>query len=236
MKIQPIIVNNPIQNIFYILEYGDKQALLIDPCDAKLCQIFLDKHNLKLEKIFITHEHHDHFSWVEWLECSEIYAGKIAAKNMPISVTHIFQDEEVIFEYEDISIKAIFTPGHAAGHMMFELSRDNTIIAIFSGDVLFQGGIWNTRSGNNEDLFHSVQKFINYGDDVIIYSGHDYLENNAGFIKKYIPEKSHRAGEILRKKEKIIYFTNLWEERSYNPFIWVKKEEFIKMRELRNNY
>jgi glyoxylase-like metal-dependent hydrolase (beta-lactamase superfamily II) len=42
---------------------------------------------------------------------------------MPIAVTHIFEDEEMVFEHENISIKAIFTPGHADGHMIFELSE-----------------------------------------------------------------------------------------------------------------
>jgi glyoxylase-like metal-dependent hydrolase (beta-lactamase superfamily II) len=65
MKIHPIITQNSLQNIFYILEYGDTQALVIDPCDAKMCQDFLDENQLTLEKICITHEHHDHYSGVE---------------------------------------------------------------------------------------------------------------------------------------------------------------------------
>jgi hydroxyacylglutathione hydrolase len=65
MKIHPIIANNPLQNIFYILEYGEKQAIVIDPCDSNLAQNFLDAHELTLERIFITHEHHDHYEGVD---------------------------------------------------------------------------------------------------------------------------------------------------------------------------
>ena len=57
---------------------------------------------------------------------------------MPISVDYIFGDEEIVFEHANISIKAVSTPGHADGHMMFVLSEDNIITTIFSGDVLFQ--------------------------------------------------------------------------------------------------
>ena len=104
MKIHPIIVNNPLQNIFYILEYWDKQALVIDPCDSKLAQEYLDEHDLHLERILITHEHYDHYEWVEWLNCSEVYAGKIAAENMPITVSHIFKDWDMVFEYQFCSV------------------------------------------------------------------------------------------------------------------------------------
>jgi glyoxylase-like metal-dependent hydrolase (beta-lactamase superfamily II) len=50
---------------------------------------------------------------------------------MPIVVSHIFEDEEIIFEHENIKLKAIFTPGHSDGHMMFEMSEIDTVIAIF---------------------------------------------------------------------------------------------------------
>jgi glyoxylase-like metal-dependent hydrolase (beta-lactamase superfamily II) len=65
MKIHPIIANNPLENIFYILEYGDKQALVIDPCDTVLARDFLDERNLTLQRILITHEHYDHYDGVE---------------------------------------------------------------------------------------------------------------------------------------------------------------------------
>jgi len=236
MKIHPIIAHNPLQNIFYVLEYGDKNALIIDPCDSKLAQKLLDEHDLKLQKIFITHEHYDHYQWVEWLDCRDIYAGKIATENMPIFVSHIFQDWDIIFEADGISIKAIFTPWHADWHMMFELSENNTITAIFSWDALFQGWVGHTRNGSSEDLYNSVSKFEKYSDEVMIYSGHDYLDNNSRFIREYVPEKSMQLDTVLWERCEKPYFTTLGQEREYNPFLTVCKQEFIRLRELRNNF
>jgi len=159
MIIHPIVTNNSLQNIFYILKYWENQALIIDPCDSKLAQDFLDSHDVKLERILITHEHYDHYDGVEWLSCNEVYAGRIAAENMPIRVIHTFEDGEKIFEYGDLVIRAIFTPGHASGHMMFELSEKWKVTSIFSGDVLFQGWVGHTRRGSNRDLYESVSKF-----------------------------------------------------------------------------
>jgi len=236
MKIHKIPVYNSLQNIFYILEYGEKQALIIDPCEAQIAQDFLDENNLKLEKILITHEHWDHYEWVEWLNCSEVYAGEIATENMPISVSHVFTDGEIVFQYEDVRIKAIFTPGHADGHMMFELSEDNVVKAIFSWDALFQWWVWHTRRGGTETLFESLQKFKKYDDELMIYSGHDYLETNTRFLKKYTPENISEINKILSEKSDILSFTSLWEERKYNPFLTVWRNEFIRLRELRNNF
>ena len=245
MKIHPIIANNPLQNIFYILEYWEKQALVIDPCDSKLAQNFLDTNSLSLERILITHEHYDHYDGVEWLECSEVYAGKIAAENMPIWVSHSFEDGEIVFRHQDMSIKAIFTPGHAPWHMMFEMSEKKNVgkagmrsevIAIFSWDVLFQWWVGHTRRWGTEDLYDSLQRFKKYDDSVMIYSGHDYLETNCKFLKKHIPENIWEIEAIWQKASSILYFTNLWEERRYNPFLTAEKSEFIRLRELRNNF
>lgn len=236
MKIHPIITHNSLQNIFYVLEYWKKQALIIDPPDAKLAQDFLDAHELQLQKILITHEHYDHYEWVVWLRCKQVYAGKIAAENMPISVTHIFEDEEIVFEHENIRIRAIFTPGHASGHMMFELSENNIVRAIFSGDALFQWGVGNTRTGSSEVLYTSIQKFKKYDESVVIYSWHDYFENNYHFLEIYCPENIKELEKIQKKLWDSLYFTCLWEERRYNPFVTASKEEFIRLRELRNNF
>ena len=243
MKIHPIVANNPLQNIFYILEYWEKQALLIDPSDSQLAQKVLDEHDLKLQKIFITHEHYDHYDGVEWLDCDEVYAGKLASENIPFSVKHIFQNEEIVFEHEDIQIQAISTPGHADGHMMFEVSKfvedagmRPEVIAIFSGDALFQWWVGHTRRGGTEILYESLRKFHKYSDEVMIYSGHDYLETNSRFLKKYTPENTSEIDKILTEKWGILDFTTLWEERKYNPFLTVNREEFIRLRELRNNF
>ncbi len=64
MKIHPIQTHNALRNVFYILEYADGKAIVIDPCDSNLCNDFLQKHSLTLEKIYITHRHPDHYSGV----------------------------------------------------------------------------------------------------------------------------------------------------------------------------
>ncbi len=237
MKIHPIITNNNLQNIFYILEFWNKQALVIDPCDAELCNNFLREHNLNLEKILITHEHADHYSAVSELNCHEIYASKIAAASLPFHVTYEFkEDDEVFFESWDVSLRVVDVPGHTLWHVMFEYIVHEKVEALFVGDTLFAGWVGNVYSGDVNLLFESIQKFKKYRDEVVIYSGHDYLENNFKFLKQYFPELTQNIDEILRKKGEKVYFTNLLQERSINRFIQADKSQFIELRQLRNTW
>jgi hydroxyacylglutathione hydrolase len=142
----------------------------------------------------------------------------------------------MVFEHENISIKAIFTPGHADGHMIFELSEWGYVTTIFSWDALFQGWVWHTRRWGTEILYESLQKFGKYDDEVMIYSGHDYLETNCSFLKIHTPENIWEIDSIWSKKSDILSFTSLGEERKYNPFLTVEREQFIRLRELRNNF
>jgi len=236
MRIHPIIAHNPLQNIFYILEYGEKQALVIDPPEVKLAQDFLDEHNLELQRILITHEHYDHYDGVEGLNCSEVYASDIAAQNMPITVSHTFGDGDIVFEADNISIKAIATPGHADGHMIFELSEGRKIATIFSWDALFQWWVGHTRRWGTEILYESLQKFKKYDNEVIIYSWHDYLETNIKFLKIHNPDNLWEIETAWKNYLDPLYFTNLLQERKYNPFLTASRDEFIRLRELRNNF
>ena len=54
---------------------------------------------------------------------------------------------------------------------------------IFSGDTLFNAGVGNCHNGGDpEVLFETVSKQLkDLPGDVLLYPGHEYLENNLGF-------------------------------------------------------
>ncbi len=236
MKIHSIITNNELQNIFYVIEYGDKKACVIDPCDSELTKDFLTKNKLSLEKIVVTHEHDDHYSGVIWLDCEDIFTGEKASKEIPLCFSDELQEWESIILEEYLELRVIETPGHTPGHISLEIIENEKVVGIFVGDTVFSWGVGNTYSGDTEVLHGSIQKFQSYEDDVILYSGHDYLENNFRFIEKYLPEKKPELEKILKKKGEEVYFTSLWEEKCVNPFLSADKNEFIRLRELRNTW
>ena len=231
-----MITNNELKNIFYIVEYGDKKACIIDPCDSNLAQKFLQENNLVLDKIIVTHEHHDHYSGVADLGCEEIYTGEIAAKEIPLCFSAELLEGESVRLEEDLDLRVIDSPGHTFWHISLELIDHWEVVGFFVGDTIFSWGVGNTYLGDTEILYETIQKFQKYSDDVTVYPGHDYLENNFRFIEKYFPEKRDDLKNILKKKWGKVYFTNLGEERSINPFFSANKDEFIWLRELRNTW
>jgi len=42
-----------------------------------------------------------------------------------------------------------------------------------------------------------MRKFEKYSDEVMIYSGHDYMENNCKFLKQHTPENISEIKHIL---------------------------------------
>ena len=246
MKIHPIITHNELQNIFYIIEYGDKNACVIDPYDVKMTQEFLEERWLELQKIIITHEHDDHYCWVVWLDCEDILAGEKASREIPLCFSDELWEGDIIVLDNTLKLKVIDTPGHTFGHISLELNvridsegngfKSFRTIAIFVGDTIFPGWVGNTYSGDTQTLFESIQKFESYDDDVTLYSGHDYLGNNFRFIEENFPEKKAQLDEIRQLAWEDIFFTKLLHERSINPFIWCNLEEFTRLRKLRNNF
>jgi hydroxyacylglutathione hydrolase len=236
MKIHPIITHNSLDNIFYILEYWQKQAIVIDPSDSNMCQQFLEQKSLLLEAIFITHEHSDHYSGVKWLQCDNVFAWKVASESIPLNIPNIFSDNDIVFDYQNIQIKGVFSPWHTFWHMMFELYQNWYLEAVFVWDVLFAWWVGNTYNWDTNILYKTIQRFKEYEDAVTIYSGHDYLRNNLNFVKKYFPEKKESCDSLLQEIGDEVYFTNMKEERDINLFLLATQEEFISLRELRNTH
>jgi glyoxylase-like metal-dependent hydrolase (beta-lactamase superfamily II) len=72
----------------------------------------------------------------------------------------------------DVDVLVEFAPGHTPGHVMFYCAEEGVL---FSGDVLFQGGIGRTDlpGGNHRTLLHSIRtQVLSLPDSTRVYSGH----------------------------------------------------------------
>ncbi|MEZ4872119.1 MAG: MBL fold metallo-hydrolase [Bdellovibrionales bacterium] len=114
-----------------------------------------------------------------------------------------------------LEIKAIHTPGHTPACASYLVNNK----MVFTGDALFMPdfGVGRTDfpGGSTEDLYNSIfEKLYRLPDDVIVYTGHDYMPN----------------GRELK------FQSTIGEEKSENIQLNAKteKEEFIKFRESRN--
>jgi hydroxyacylglutathione hydrolase len=156
----------------------DVGELIIDPGNGAFDWIKANtKHPLA---ILNTHGHFDHI-WDNQMTKEAfnipIYAPRddafmlesdIFGFNMPKSKADIITDEAE-YEIEGIKIKFWSFPGHTPGCSAIQVGN-----ALFSGDFIFKGSIGRVDFpySSPSDMKKSLQKFLDFTEDLHIYPGH----------------------------------------------------------------
>lgn len=181
------LVTTSYQENCYIIWDDDKKSAIIDPGgDNEKIAAFIEKNDLKIEKILLTHGHFDHIGAAA--ELSEKYDVPVVLNekemvivnergesfgilfDVPKKREYIKENDEVIIG--NISLKVIETPGHTVGSVCY--IYDNTM---FSGDTLFLNtvGRWDFYTGSLEMLYDSVvNKLFKMEDSIKVYPGHGF--------------------------------------------------------------
>lgn len=185
MNINQIIVG-AISTNCYIIETGAQGAVVIDPGDsAQRIKAFLDKKNLTVKLILLTHGHFDHIGAAAALDapvyihesdapmltsdilnllCDFSDEGEIA----PIRMDKALKDGDVIV-VDDLTFTVMHTPGHTMGSVVYLLND-----YMFSGDTLFCGNCGRTDFvGSDPELMKlSLLRLAALDADYTVLSGH----------------------------------------------------------------
>lgn len=148
MKIEKIPVGC-LQANCYIVTKNDK-SILIDPGDeGEKIKDFCKNKNVV--EILVTHNHFDHIGALKDLE--EYFQLQANVRS-------------AYFDYE-----IILTPGHTRDSKSFYFKDD---LVIFTGDFLFKGTIGRTDlpTGSEADMINSLEKIMEYPNELIVYPGH----------------------------------------------------------------
>ena len=176
----------------YVVYNDNNEAVVIDPSKRyEGIHRYLEKHDLKLKGIFLTHGHIDHMRGIEVLlnhynvsvymhfldkehltnpdyNCSSY----IDEKDETFLFTPSFvSDEQTLNVLKGLSIKVIHTPFHTQGSVCFYFKEINSL---FSGDSLFQSGIGRTDlpGGNTRQIKESLRKIFALPEETTVYPGH----------------------------------------------------------------
>lgn len=259
MKVHQIFTRNTLRNFTYYIELENKQAIIIDPWNANQAQEFLTNHQLILTTIINTHEHGDHTKGnqelVDIYGC-EVWAHKVGKGKIPAQSRLLEPGEKITLD-ETTTMKVIDTPGHCQAHLCFILEQMNEPYCIFTGDILFNAGVGNCHNGGNiDDLYETIStKIAKLPDHIIVFPGHDYLENNIRFTLKHEPSNV-KAKLWLEKYQKSDVnenpiTTTIADEKQINAFLRLEckeiqnnlsttngsaKQTFIVLRTLRNEW
>lgn len=202
-------VFNPFSENTYLLHDETGEAIIIDPgcydrSEVNELAAYIEKHGLKPVQIVNTHAHIDHVLGVAALKRKYgipfvlhkldeplLRAVKTYASNYGFSafeepeIDRFIKEGETV-EFGNTSLKIIFVPGHAPGHVAFVNDADKFVIG---GDVLFRMSIGRTDlpGGDHGTLLKSIrEQMFTLPEDYTVYAGH-MEPTTVGFEKRNNP-------------------------------------------------
>ena len=191
-------------NCYIVNKKGASSCVVIDPGDeaAKIAE-YIDRKQLTLEAILLTHGHFDHIMGVEQLislKGGEVYAYEeerelLTDTQLNVSVSmgrattlvpdHFLRDGEHI-TVAGIEFEVIHTPGHTRGSCCFYQKEEKIL---FSGDTVFMESVGRTDfpTGSSRELLQSLrEKILTLPSEVQIYPGHG-PDTSVGYEMAYNP-------------------------------------------------
>lgn len=186
---------NPFSENTYLLYNENKNAFLVDPGnfqphETQVLQDFIEKKELKIKNILLTHAHIDHVLGLQWahdkyqvpvimheldkeiLDRNPMSAQQFGFSFQPFSgEIHWIAEGDKLFLDED-ELQVYFVPGHSPGSVAYHCAQQKMLV---SGDVLFQGSIGRTDlyKGNHEQLLQSIrEKLFVLDPQTEVFSGH----------------------------------------------------------------
>lgn len=204
-KIIKLVVGDLQENCFILFD-ENKDAFIVDPGDSSKNIInAIEKNNLSIKFILLTHGHFDHVGAVAALKekynvpiylsekdknflekPEEVRASAFGIQIEPAKVDYFVKDKDEIKFSQDI-IKVIETPGHTIGSVCYLFKN-----LLFSGDTLFNGSIGRTDFPESDHnlMMESLKKLKNLDDDIFVLSGHgpesqmNYEKNSNPYFRR----------------------------------------------------
>ena len=198
MKIRKLVLGQLGTNSYVL---GEEKVVLVDPgANAEGIIKYLEKENLTLEAILVTHGHFDHVGALCALREKTGAMVYMHEDDIPmlgdmekslgfmIGITPEKCDVDVVLKggeelcFSSGVLKVVHTPGHSQGSVSY---IGDGFIA--SGDVIFKESIGRYDFGDYETLMNSIQNLVTQNeDDTIILPGHGE-ETTIGYEKANNP-------------------------------------------------
>ncbi|MES1964916.1 hydroxyacylglutathione hydrolase [Psychrobacter sp. AH5] len=178
IQIHPIKAFND-NYIWTLINKNNKQAIVIDPGQAKPVADYMEEHGLELTSIWTTHHHFDHIGGVMELQEYFPMTHIVAHSEHGVEQDQTIKDGSSVSAW-GCSAQVWDIPGHTASHMAYVLDIEGQKHC-FCGDTLFSAGCGRVFTGTIEQLYQSFRRLNGLPDETLLYPAHEYTANNLRF-------------------------------------------------------
>ncbi|XP_071371330.1 probable hydrolase PNKD [Centroberyx affinis] len=231
IKIIPISVLSDNYS-YLVIDTASSVAVVVDPADPQAVQAVLKEEGVMLEAILCTHKHWDHSGGNKGLKrlhsSCRVYGN--ATDNIP-GLTHPLSHKDSV-TVGRMHFKALFTPGHTVGHMIYLLDGQavGAPSSLFSGDLVFLSGCGRMFEGSATTMLSSLDTVCSLSDDTLLWPGHEYAEDNLLFAGEVEPRNAARENKYQwvqqqRGQKLCTSPSTIGEEKGYNPFLRIHSAE-----------
>jgi hydroxyacylglutathione hydrolase len=215
-------------NFIYLRQYDRNNTIAIDPGDSTPVLKELEKNNLFLSAILLTHHHSDHTGGASELKKKtgcKILSGDGKRIN---AIDYVVQNKQIL-TFGNINIEVVATPGHTNTSVCYYVHPvDNKNGILFTGDTLFIGGCGRLFECDAQTMWESLQKLAALPKNTLIYPGHDYTLENYKFAQQVEPDNqliSEQIREIKQGKPTIP--STIANEKETNIFLQANTAEIF---------
>ncbi|RJX71700.1 hydroxyacylglutathione hydrolase [Vibrio sinensis] len=215
-------------NYIWLIQDDECRCAVVDPGDAQPVLDYLDKYDLNLDAILITHHHNDHIGGISALQRRFPNVDIVGPAHDPIpTLTHEVEDGDQIDLFGEIFL-VIGLPGHTHGHIAYVGDGK-----LFCGDTLFSAGCGRVFEGTMEQMHQSLNKLAALPEETEVYCAHEYTASNVAFALAVEPDNRllHNYRDQvnrMRAQNQATLPTTIRQEKWINPFLRVDQESVIK--------
>lgn len=209
-------------NYIWMLHDGQR-AVVVDPGDSHVVFEALQRLNVKLDAILVTHHHGDHTAGVSALRDAtgaEVFGPLNEA--MPEPITRLADGD--IVRALGLRLQVLDVPGHTAGHIAYFGQPVGHSPLLFCGDTLFSAGCGRLFEGSPAQMLSSLSRLAALPDDTLVYCAHEYTASGLLFARTVEPDNEAlvvRQLEVqaLREQHLPTLPSTIRLEKATNPFL-----------------
>jgi hydroxyacylglutathione hydrolase len=197
------------------------ETVAVDPGEAEPVIAAAAARGWRIGQVWTTHWHPDHVGGNASLrEAGAVVTGPAAeAARIPTLDRKVAEGDEVAIGGHRATV--IETPGHTAGHIVFNLADAGLV---FTGDTLFAMGCGRLFEGSPAQMFANMRRLAELPGETQVFCGHEYTQGNGRYALTVEPHNADLTGRMaevdaLRARGEATVPTTIALERATNPFM-----------------